>query len=88
MIHIRTDHSPDNSNRKFACGITELPAGDKFFWESEGAAYRLSDCPGCNPQGPAIGIPASAMNGNAMKRHEDPDAWNRWVAFCDSWGQP
>lgn len=47
---------------------------------------------GIGPIGPAPdelrGIPASAMNGNAMERHKDPAAWDRWVAFSDSWGHP
>lgn len=50
MIHIRIDHEELNVNRRFACGIgPELPPGDKYFFESESMAYRLSDCPGCNP---------------------------------------
>lgn len=32
-----------------------------------------------------IGIPASAMDGNAMK---GGDKWDRWVAFCNSCGHP
>lgn len=35
-----------------------------------------------------VGIPASAMNGNAAERHKNPEAWDRWVAFCKSWGMP
>ncbi len=34
------------------------------------------------------GIPASAMNGNAMARHADPAGWANWVAFCDANGHP
>lgn len=88
MIHIRTDNWPDNSRREFACGITELPAGDKFFFASESSAYRLSDCPICNPRPEVLGVPASSMNGNAAQRHEDPGAWDRWVAFCNACGAP
>lgn len=34
------------------------------------------------------GIPAHAMDGNAANRHNNPDGWARWVAFCKSWGHP
>lgn len=89
MIHIRTDQSEFNSQRKFACGIGPgLPEGDKWFYEGEYSA-SLADCPKCNPRGPeGIGWPAASMNGNAANRHADPDAWNRWVAFCDANGTP
>lgn len=87
MIHIRVDQSEFNRDRRFACGIEKLPEGDKWFYESEGA-FR-ADCPGCNPRGPqGAGWPASAMDGNASKRHANPDAWNRWVAFCEANGHP
>lgn len=29
-----------------------------------------------------VGIPASAMDGNAANRHSNPEGWDRWVAFC------
>ena len=34
------------------------------------------------------GTPASAMNGNAAERRKNPEAWDCWVAFCNSWGMP
>lgn len=34
----------------------------------------------------AIGTPASSMNGNAAQAHLNPDAWDRWVAFCEANG--
>ncbi len=89
MIHIRIDNEELNRNRRFACGIgPDLPEGDVYYFASELGADR-ADCPACNPRGPKqIGTLASAMNGNAARRHEDPDAWNRWVAFCDANGHP
>lgn len=35
-----------------------------------------------------VGTPLSAMNGNAMQRHENPQAWDSWVAFCERNGLP
>ncbi len=89
MIHIRIDRQPLNSARRFACGIgPSLPEGDKWFYESEYSAIR-ADCPGCNPLGPGpIGWTASAMDGNAANRINNPDGWARWVAFCDANGAP
>lgn len=86
MLHIRTDSHLTNDRRKFACGIgPTLPDGDKWVYEGERMA-RQADCPGCNPRGPApIGVPASSMNGNAANRHNDPAAWERWVAFSEGW---
>lgn len=90
MIHIRTDQSQLNSERRFACGIgPALPEGDKWFYEIEGAAYRHADCPGCNPRGPqSVGWSASTMDGNASNRDSNPDGWNNWVAFCEANGAP
>ena len=89
MIHIRVDQSELNSGRRFACGIgPALPEGDKWFYQSEFGASK-ADCPGCNPRGPEpVGWPASEMDGNAANRHNNPDGWARWVAFCDANGHP
>jgi hypothetical protein len=38
--------------------------------------------------GEPIGMPLSAMNGNAMERHADPARWANWVAFCERNGHP
>jgi hypothetical protein len=89
MIHVRVDQQPLNSKRRFACGLgPNLPEGDKWFYDSEYSASK-ADCPGCNPGGPKpLGWLASAMNGNASDRRNDPDGWDRWVAFCDANGEP
>ena len=64
MIHIRIDDSPNNSDRRFACGIgPELPPGDTYFFAGEAGASR-SDCPGCNPRGiGTLGTPLSELSG-------------------------
>lgn len=89
MIHIRVDDQPLNSARKFACGIgPELPKGDVYYYSGEYSAAR-ADCPGCNPRGPqGAGWSASEMDGNASNRANNPDGWNRWVAFCEANGHP
>jgi hypothetical protein len=89
MLHVRIDDNELNIHRKFACGIgPELPEGDQWVYASELRAAR-ADCPGCNPAGPRpLGIPISALNGNASARHDDPAAWERWVAFCERNGHP
>jgi hypothetical protein len=83
VIHIRVDQGELNSERRFACGIgPELPEGDKWFYQSESAALRHVDCPGCNPGRPApIGIPISDLDG----RNGGNDAWRR---LSESWGYP
>ena len=83
MIHIRIDHEEENSKRRFACGIgPELPPGDVYFCESEGAAYRHSDCPGCNPNGPRpIGTPLSELSG----RPGHP-GYDEFCRIARSWG--
>lgn len=44
---------------------------------------------GFGPSAPEpIGIPASAMNGNAADRHNDPAGWSNWVRFCEANGHP
>ena len=70
MIHIRIDDCIENSKRRFACGIgPELPVGDAYFFESESAAYRKSDCQGCNPGGPhPYGTPISQLSGQPGTR--------------------
>ncbi len=83
MIHIRIDDEIENSKRKFACGIgPELPEGDTYFFESESAADRHADCPGCNPSGPRkLGTPISELSGRpGHAGHE------RFVAIAKSWG--
>ena len=81
MIHIRIDNSELNSGRRFACGIgPELPEGDKWFYQSESAALRHADCPGCNPSGPVpIGTPISQLDGRNGGNAE-------WRRISESWG--
>jgi hypothetical protein len=64
MIHIRIDDEPENSRRRFACGIgPDLPEGDRYFFAGELLSQR-ADCPGCNPGGPRrYGTPASELSG-------------------------
>lgn len=78
MIHIRIDDHPENSKRKFACGIgPELPPGDKYFFCTESAAYHKADCPGCNPGGPQpYGTPLSEITSSEFLR------------IASSWGYP
>lgn len=61
------------------CG--QEPPADWYYCEDDVPLFGVR----YDPAEP-IGIPASAMNGNAAERHKDPAAWDRWVAFCDSWG--
>lgn len=83
MIHIRIDDEPDNSKRKFACGIgPELPPGDQYFFATESGACRQSDCPGCNPGGPLkYGTPISQLSGRAGER-----GFDAFRAIGESWG--
>lgn len=87
MIHMRTDHSDLNSERRFRCGIgPKLPDGDKWVGQYEYGLHGMVDCPVCRGEPVPVGIPASRLNGNAAKRHEDPEAWDNWVRLSQSWG--
>ena len=84
MIHIRVDHNQGNLQREFACGIGELSDGDKYLHESESAAYRLADCPICNPRGPAyLGTPLSELSGRPGHK-----GYERFCVIAESWGYP
>jgi len=82
MIHIRIDNEPENSKRKFACGIgPELPTGDTYFFAAESQADR-ADCPGCNPSGPRqLGTPLSQVCGRPGHY-----GYREFVRIASSWG--
>ena len=81
MIHIRIDNDDLNVNRKFACGATDLPIGDTYFFEAESAA-RKADCPGCNPHGPQqLGTPISMSSGQPGHK-----GYREFCRIAESWG--
>lgn len=83
MIHIRIDDNELNADAVFACGLRgRLPAGDKYFFVSESAADRHSDCPGCNPGGPRpLGTPISRLS----DRPGEP-GYAEFCRIAASWG--
>lgn len=83
MIHIRIDDDKPNSEAQFVCGLRwPLPEGDKYFFVSESAAERHSDCPGCNPGGPRkLGTPISQLSG----RPGEP-GYEEFCRIAASWG--
>jgi hypothetical protein len=85
MIHIRIANHSDNAHRKMLCGIgPDLPEGDKYYFETEGAAWRHADCPGCNPGGPRkLGTPMSQLSGRPGH-----DGYAEFVRIAKSWGYP
>jgi len=82
MIHIRVDNEPENSKRRFACGIgPDLPPGDIYWFEGESGA-DLADCPGCNPGGPRrLGTPLSKLSGRPGHK-----GYAEFVRIARSWG--
>ena len=84
MIHIRVDDEPENSKRRFACGIgPELPVGDVYFFAGESQAER-ADCPGCNPDGPRPpGTPLSELSGRPGTK-----GYSEFARIAESWGHP
>lgn len=82
MIHIRVDNEPENSKRRFACGIgPDLPEGDKYYFDGEHMA-DYADCPGCNPGGPRrLGTPISQLSG----RPGHP-GYEEFKRIARSWG--
>lgn len=85
MIHIRIDDYPENSKRIFACGIgPELPEGDTYYFVSEPQADRLSDCPGCNPDGPRkLGTPIDELSGRPGH-----DGNKEFIRIANTWKFP
>lgn len=83
MIHIRIDDAELNKDARFACGLVwPLPQGDKYFFASESAAERHSDCPACNPGGPRkLGTPISQLSG----RPGEP-GYAEFCRIAKSWG--
>lgn len=77
------DYEYDRFDRRHYCAHCGAePPDDWYYCDDDvgfGGGYS-SDQP--------IGIRASAMNGNAAARHEDPAAWANWVAFCERNGHP
>jgi hypothetical protein len=82
MIHIRIDDEPENSKRRFLCGIgPELPPGDTYFCAAESMADR-ADCPGCNPTGPRqYGTPISQLSGRSGQ-----PGFSGFSRIAQSWG--
>lgn len=81
-----SDNEPENSNRRFACGIgPALPPGDIYFgWSEERrAAFHTEDvCPGCYPNGrPEIGTPLSQLSGRPGTK-----GYGTFRAIARSWG--
>ena len=84
MTHIRVDNEPDNTNRRFACGLgPELPEGDTYYFAAEPWAER-ADCPGCNSAGHwAFGTPLSELSGRPGHK-----GYDEFVRIANSWGFP
>lgn len=60
------------------CG--DIPPDDYFYSDDDvgfGGGYTRGYVPG-----EPIGTPASAMDGNASNRHNNPAGWDNWVAYC------
>jgi hypothetical protein len=72
---------------RIACGIDELPDGDKYVFEAESYAYHVADCQQCNPGGPKqYGTPISQLSGRPGHR-----GFEAFCAISDSWaptGEP
>ena len=84
MIHIRIDDEPDNSKRRFECGIgPQLPPGDR--WVFVGEHPHLVDCPGClHGQPPMkIGTPARELSGRPGH-----NGYEKFCQIAQSWGYP
>lgn len=78
------DYEHDGWRNYYCTHCGQEPPDDWYYSDDDVGLF------GVGPGGPgeATGVPAAAMNGNAMDRHKDPAAWDRWVAFCNSWGHP
>lgn len=80
VIHIRyDDDEARHFGHRYVCGIDDLPEGDKHFFSGESCAWRLADCPGCNPNPERLGTPISELSG----RSGGNAAWRR---ISSSWG--
>lgn len=82
MIHIRTDNSEFNNQRKFACCLgPDLPEGDKWVGEGEIGLHHMVDCPNCKPNAAELGTPFSQLEGRDGGNAE-------WRRISESWGYP
>lgn len=80
--HIRTDGEPENSKRRFACGIgPALPEGDLWVGDTEPGLHGMVDCPGCVPFRAQLGTPISQLSG----RPGHP-GFDRFCAIAREWG--
>jgi hypothetical protein len=67
--HIRVgawfdERSGKYDNGHVACGLAELPQGDRCVYEADSYAYHVADCPRCNPGGPKpYGTEVSRLSG-------------------------
>lgn len=78
------DHEYEHDGwRNHYCKHCGAEPPDDWYYSEDDVGFGV----GYSPREP-IGIPANTMNGNAAERHKDPAAWERWLAFCNSWGHP
>lgn len=66
------------------CLHCSAAAPDDYYYSDDDVGFSFSS--GYTPAEP-IGTPVSAMNGNAAERHNNPAAWDNWVAFCRRCGR-
>jgi hypothetical protein len=85
--HIRVDawcdeDTGEHSMGRIACGLDQLPAGDKMVFEADSYAYHVADCQQCNPGGPRqYGTPISQLSGRPGR-----PGFDEFCRISESWG--
>lgn len=77
------DYEYDRDRREHYCVHCDQLAPDDYLYSDDDVGFGYS-----LPPAAPVGIPASEMNGNAAARHDDPEGWANWVAFCNANGLP
>lgn len=83
------DHEYDNELGWLSCVHCGAEAPDDYYHYDDDIG--LGGFSSGYVAGEPIGVPASAMNGNASARSASPKAraaWDTWVAFCERNGMP
>lgn len=78
-----TDHEYeyDRFDRSHYCTHCGAVPPDDWYHCDDDVGFGSYSSPG-----EVVGIPLSAMDGNAANRHNNPDGWANWVAFCNANG--
>lgn len=77
------EYEYDSFDRSHYCEHCGATPPDDWYASDDDVGFGSLSVPG-----EPVGIPLSALDGNAANRHNNPAAWDNWVAFCNANGHP